>query len=279
MHLFEFMDLEWLPTSLRLTLRDILECGNSRPFRPYYEWVAQEVVELAHMHGCKTVVELGAGTAPITRHLLRNPGAKELKLIVCDLNPDRERYLALENSSHGRVKPIYSCVNFAAPQEWPDDALLVLSATLHHIPSNQRMDVIEVLTAGGRPIAVFEPLRRNLNSMLFTFLSLVPSLLTPLRFCNEPGMFRRVVWCWLPPLAPLLFCWDGVVSCLREWSLRDWEGAICGKNLSMNLAESSFCQSVVIAHKKPGPSRKLAPANCESIFKPLSFEHVGHELT
>ena len=41
-HLFEWMDLAWLPASLRSTLREILECGNAQPFRPYYRWVARK---------------------------------------------------------------------------------------------------------------------------------------------------------------------------------------------------------------------------------------------
>lgn len=31
------MDEEWLPKSLRDTLRDILECGNARPFLDYHD--------------------------------------------------------------------------------------------------------------------------------------------------------------------------------------------------------------------------------------------------
>src|SRR6516162_10183961 len=95
-HLFEFMDLDWLPAGLRDTLREILECACSRPFRPYYCWVASEVQRAARESGCTTVVELGAGPAPITKLMARDPRSEGLRLVVCDLNPDRAAYSDLE---------------------------------------------------------------------------------------------------------------------------------------------------------------------------------------
>ena len=91
-HLFEFMDLTWLPSGLHATLREILECGNARPLRPYYEWVANEVKPELAASGCHTVVELGAGSAPITRLLARDRNLDGVQLIVCDLQPDTATY-------------------------------------------------------------------------------------------------------------------------------------------------------------------------------------------
>ena len=68
-HLFEWMDLGWLPASVRNTMREILECGNARPFRPYYGWVAGEVKRRIMEEGYRKRGRAGAGTAPITRLL------------------------------------------------------------------------------------------------------------------------------------------------------------------------------------------------------------------
>ena len=95
-HLFEFMDLPWLPKGLRATLRDILECGNSRPFRPYYDWVAREVIRVARENGCRRIVELGAGTAPITRLLAKETVPGDPLLSPCDINPDVPVFQELE---------------------------------------------------------------------------------------------------------------------------------------------------------------------------------------
>ena len=103
-HLFEFMDQDWLPSSLRGTLREILEVGCSRPFRPYYEWVAAEVLAAARETGCQRVVELGAGPAPVTKVMAPDPASDGLQLIVSDRNPDRPEYEALEKKWPGKVR-------------------------------------------------------------------------------------------------------------------------------------------------------------------------------
>lgn len=229
MHMFEFMDQDWVPGGIRATMRDILECGNSWPFRRYNDWVVGEIIRVAKERGTNTVIELGAGTAPLTRHLLQRPEADHLALVVCDSNPDAEGYRELENLSKGRVEPIYSPVDFSQPRQWPMGALLVLSATLHHVPAAERSQVLKVMRANGNPVLVFEPLRHSLWSMLFVGLSLVPALLTPLRFLGRAGRMRRFVWCWLLPVAPIMFWWDGLVSCIRQWTPADWERGLTGK--------------------------------------------------
>jgi hypothetical protein len=247
--MFEFMDLEWVPRSLRATLRDILECGNSRPFREYYSWVAKETTLLTKEYLCDTVVELGAGTAPITRHLLERRDANNLTLVISDLNPDTERYKQIEERFAGRVNPVYSSVDFAEPQQWQSRPLLVLSATFHHIPPDLRLQVLKSLTESGHPVAIFEPLNNNLVSYLFVLLSIVPALLSPLRYIGRRGVVRRVVWCWVIPLAPLLFCWDGLVSCSREWTARDWHDAAVSLGLSVRQSATLLCHMTVL--KKP----------------------------
>lgn len=222
MHLFEFMDQSWLPAGLRETLRDILECGNSRPFRSYYEWAAKEALTLAKESRCHTIVELGAGTAPITRHLLKRDDLDGFHLMVCDINPDLNAFRSLEDRAPEIVEALAEPVDFSKARGWPANSLLVLSATLHHVPDDERQSVLEALQASGNPLLVIEPLRKTVSSILFTFLSVVPALLTPLRYWGRPGTMRRVLWCWILPLAPPMFIWDGIVSCLRQWSPRRW---------------------------------------------------------
>jgi len=228
MHLFEFMDLDGLPRSLRSTLREILECGNSQPFRPYYTWVADEVLARIQEHGIERVVELGAGTAPITRHLVsRVADDGSVKLVVCDRNPDRAAYEQLARCAPEVVEPVYEPVDFSRPRDWHDrPTLLVLSATLHHIPSEQRHEVLAALRDSADHVLIVEPLRRTLLSMAFVFGSLVPALLTPLVKWNKAGRLQRIFWCWLLPLAPLMFVWDGLVSCMRMWTRREWEAEL-----------------------------------------------------
>jgi hypothetical protein len=248
--LFEFMDLTWLPVSLRQVLRDILECGNGRPFRGYYDWAVDCIVRQAALVQADRVVELGAGTAPLTRRLAADPRAKGLKLVVCDLAPDLVLYDALARQYPGQVEVLREPVDFSQPREWPPGTLLVLSATLHHVPAAQRLAVLEALVGPGNTVLVLEPLRRTVLSALFVWLSLVPALLAPLVQWRRPGRWRRLVWCWLVPVAPLLFVWDGLVSCWRQRTAGEWHEAFGSlpseRSCAGQVHETLFCQQVIL---------------------------------
>jgi hypothetical protein len=250
-HGFEFMDLEGLPQSLRGTLRDILECGNSQPFRGYYDWVAERVASVARERGCTRIVELGAGTAPITRILAASieRGDVELPgctLSPCDLNPDHAAYRQLEATYRGLVRPEYESVDFSRPRgRWPKGTLVFLSATLHHIPVQDRATVVQGLAQSADSVLVFEPLRKTVLSGLFCCLSLFPALLCPLIYFNRPERWRRFLWCWLIPAAPLMFVWDGLVSCARQWSRQEWLARLSGERAAA-VEETVFCQAILL---------------------------------
>ncbi|MCL6502550.1 MAG: class I SAM-dependent methyltransferase [Pirellulales bacterium] len=252
LYLFEFMDLPWLPQGLRHTLREILECVSTPPFRTYYRWVARETLQQARRVGVTQVVELGAGTARITATMAamasrgedapNGLGTGSMVFVCCDNNPDVPAYEALARRFGPHVRPIYEPIDLAEPRQWGPDSLLVLSATLHHIPHSARSEVLRNLCHSGNGVLVFEPLRRTIWSMLYVLLSIVPALVVPLRFAGRAGRLRRVLWCWLLPVAPLLFCWDGIVSCLRQWTRIEWDRAAAEAGCRCKLGESLFCQ-------------------------------------
>jgi hypothetical protein len=263
-HLFEFMDQAWLPRSLRATLRDILECGNGRPFRRYYDWVVGETLRFAAIHQLSTIVELGAGTAPITRRLAEDAGSVGKTLVVCDLNPDDVLYEELERKYPGRVAALRESVDFSMPRRWPEGTLLVLSATLHHIPSHQRPAVLAALLRSADAVLIFEPLRKTLTSAAFVLLALVPALLVPALHLHRPGRWRRIFWCWLLPVAPWMFLWDGLVSCWRQWTCAHWMQAIRDVHptaaSTLKLHQTLFCQMVAIAARSQSGDENRALA-------------------
>ena len=223
MFLFEFMDLEWVPASLRSTIHDALDsCLGAAP-RRYYEWVAREVMDLLERNPAATVVELGAGTAPITRALASAlDGRTNISLRVSDLYPDKALYQSLEKMYPGLVRAELGSTNFSRPMDFPSGSLLVLSAAFHHLPPSKRQDVLKTLSA--YRVAVFEPLRRSPASFFLCLFGFLPAIRTPLLFWNRrPGNLRRIFWCWLFPLATMIIVWDGLVSCLRCWTEKEWK--------------------------------------------------------
>jgi hypothetical protein len=170
----------------------------------------------------ENVVELGAGTAPITRLLAEDPSSNCVRLIVCDNRPDAATYADLEQRFPGRVIPRYEPVDFSKPQAWPPKTIVYLSGTFHHVPEDVRLDVLATLTKSSDRVVIIEPLRKTLLSIGFVFLSTVPAFILPLWYLRRPGTLRRFFWCWLVPIAPIMFWWDGVASCLRMWTETEW---------------------------------------------------------
>jgi hypothetical protein len=255
-HLFEFMDQARVFPGLRATLREILECGNAQPFRPYYQWVRDEVRREAHEGGFRDIVELGAGTAPVTRLLAAQPAAGEVRLIPCDMNPDFATYRRLEERHPGIVAPVYTPVDFSEPRRWGPDTLLFLSATFHHVPPEARPGVLASLTSSARRVMIFEPLQKRLSSIIFVFFSIVPALILPLWFLRRPGKLRRFFWCWLVPVAPLMFWWDGVVSCLRQWGEREWRAAASRLGVDVrSYFRGTFSYYLVLQSRSFDPGR------------------------
>lgn len=224
MHLFEFHDLPNVPATIRLTLLDILAFCNG-PVRDYYGGICLTIVEQAATHGLRTVVELGAGTAPLTTHLAALPAARGLRLVACDLYPDVEHYRQLAARHPDQVQGIVEPIDFTQRHDWGPDALLVLNATFHHIPPELRGQTLAALTQSSTRVLVFEPIQNNLVSMFLALTSFFPAIVSPL-WLTRPGVLRRVLWCWLIPIAPVMFVWDAVVSCLRQWRADRWQAEL-----------------------------------------------------
>lgn len=247
-HLFEFMDQSWVPASIRTTLLEILHFSDSPPFQNYYGWVADETLRIAEEAKTTVIVELGAGTAPLTKLLVADKRATGLTLLVCDLTPEAAVYDDLRSRFPGQVQAIYEPVDVSQPRSWEPGTLLVLSATFHHLPPAIRPAVIRALTASADRVLVTEPVRKQLTSILFCLCSIVPSLLLPLAMLARPGRLRRILWCWLLPVAPVMFWWEGFISCLRQWSDPEWDQelrvALAGTNRPWKVSHRLFYQLI-----------------------------------
>ena len=244
-HLFEFMDQAWVPASLRSTLREILECGNALPFRPYYRWVADEVER-----GTGGGIPYPRGTrrrhGPDHPSHCRETGRRSISLGPVRREP-RLRELSHPGgaSSRGGDPDVY-VGRFSKPGQWNPDTLLFLSATFHHIPPSGRAAVLESLSRSARRVLIFEPLKRSLSSILFVHLSIVPALILPLWYIARPGKLRRFLWCWVLPLAPIMFWWDGIVSCIRQWGEREWQAAADRLGVEMRIISNKSLFSYMI---------------------------------
>jgi hypothetical protein len=240
------MDNKSLPAVLRKTEQEMMECCNNPPFRNYYKWIGDIALTEAKARGCTTIVELAAGPAPITRRMLRDPRKQGIKFVINDISPNRELYEKLGRDYPENVVAEYEPVDLMEPMRWPKGTLLVLSGAFHHIPLEKRPEILSRLRQSADALIVAEPLRRTLPAILLCVGGPIPALLAPLLLWRCPGVLRRLIWCWLVPVVPFIFAWDGVLSCLNMSTEMEWNVMLANDPYTRQFAvrRTGFCTVV-----------------------------------
>ncbi len=224
-NLYQFNGDPRVPRPWRQCLLEIYEFCNTA-VRPFYREAAEAAIGRARDKGLDTIVELGAGHGPLTRLMVEDPRAEGLRFVVCDLIPAVDQYQELERRYPGKVTAITESVDFSRPREWGRGALLLLCAAIHHVPDEARSEVIRAMSVSAGGVMVFVPVRKTWLSLVLSLLIVFPALALPIGFIKRPGTLRRILWCWLLPVVPLMAGWDALGGVLRQWSDVQWRCAI-----------------------------------------------------
>ncbi len=211
----------WWSRAIKTTLYEIQEACNDT-FRNSYRDAAERALQTARAKGLTQIVELGAGTAPIAQQLAARNDLGEIRLTICDLLPNEEHFRELTRRFPSSIEPIYESVDFGIPRIWPEKTMLLLVCTFPAIEMPDRPRVLASLTHSAACVMVYEASRNSLLSRAINCLALFPGWLLPLTRIRTPGFWRRVVCCWLVPVAPWLFVWDGLWWSYRCWRDGQW---------------------------------------------------------
>ena len=220
LHLFEFGDQPWLPSVFRRSLVEFLAFGANLSDKPYRE-LAQRLGAALRATGSRELHDVCAGAGgplPSLARLLRaQPELGDLRLRVSDLSPQPELWQRLA----AELEPV-------AIERTPIDATRVpesatgfrfLCNAFHHFPPELARRVLADARAQRRGIAVVELTSRTPASILATaFAPLSFALFVPF---IRPLRASRWFWTYLVPVLPLLALWDGIVSCLRVYDVRE----------------------------------------------------------
>ncbi len=247
-NLYQFNADPRVPRPLRQTLLETFEFCNT-VVRPYYKKVADAALEYAGQKRLTTIVELGAGHAPLTQLMVNDPRAKDMRFVVCDLIPAVAQYRELEQRYPGRVQTLSESVDFSQPRAWGPQTLLVLCSAIHHIPTESRAALIKTLSDSAGGVLVYVPIRKTWLSLLMSVFVVFPALALPIVSFAKPGKLRRFLWCWLLPAVPLMAWWDGLGGSLRQWEDREWREAFASQHLdgSRQLVIKNWVNSQMVA--------------------------------
>jgi hypothetical protein len=215
----EIHDQPWFPAFLRDMVTDdlqvLLNLGN--PYRAIVQRLGR-ALERARTHG---VVDLCSGAGGPWPWLLRAFDEEGLAIQVCltDKYPNSEARASARAASAGGAD-YYSSPVDATRVPAGLRGFRTMFSSFHHFPPEQARAILQDAISSGQGIGIFELPGRHLLTLLLVLLVPIGAIAVPfLRPRRWPGLLARLVWTLLLPVVPAVLLFDGIVSCLRAYSL------------------------------------------------------------
>ena len=212
LQLVELHDLPGCPRSLRDALTDFLAFALNlgRTYEPAGPLLRRAVRRAE----ARRIVDLcsGAGAGGPWSYLARDVG---IPVLLTDLYPS--------GSPRSGVHPAPVDAR-AVPAELT--GFRTLFTSFHHFAPVEARAILTDAVRQRQGIAVFEAVRRrpfDIGLVALTWLG----VLAAVPFVR-PFRWSRVFWTYLPPVLPLMGTFDGVVSCLRAYSVAELRELVSG---------------------------------------------------
>lgn len=216
-HLFEFEDKKWFPSFLRNYGTDFLQFLSNRT--ALYKPVIPIIEKGLEISRTNQILDLcsGGGGGLIWLNSKLKKHVPHLKILLTDLYPNLSAFEYFGNKAD----------NIAYLKE-PVDArnvpenlngLRTLFLSLHHFNPVDAKRILQNAVDSHNSIAVFEAQERTFPSLLAMFLSPLTVLFTTPFI--KPFKFGRLIFTYLLPIVPLFVWWDGIVSSLRTYSIKE----------------------------------------------------------
>ena len=219
LHLFEFEDQTWLPTTLRNYMTDFLR----EVFSYLVPRVALEesLARLLNVAESNRILDLASGGSgpivPVWQRLKMVLG-RPVQVRLTDRYPNQTTHSYLHRISGGEITYFPEPVD-ARTVPGHLEGVRTLFTAFHHFRPQDARQILADAVARGRPIAIFEATERSPKMLAIT--TLVPLLVWFTTAYMRPIEPRRWLFTYLIPVVPLLALWDGWVSCLRTYSPRE----------------------------------------------------------
>jgi hypothetical protein len=225
-HLFEFEDFQWFPSSIRNYLTDFLQFVSNR--FDIYKNVVPLIEEVLDKTGSDTIIDMasggGGGFLKLSEHLQKSH--PNLKIVLTDYYPN---ITAFQRTA--KLSPVFTYhMQSVDAKKVPADlkGLRTQFLSLHHFRPDDAVQILQNAVDANSPIALFEAQERDVKSIISMIFSPISVLLTTPFI--RPFDIGRIIFTYLIPLVPLFVMWDGIVSALRTYSVKEMEDLVSRVN-------------------------------------------------
>ena len=243
LHLIEIHDQDWCPRTIRDGATDYLQFVIATT-KPYAAMVPILAAALQRT-GTRQVLDLCSGAAGPWLWLQPVLAERAVSVSVCltDKYPNLD---ALRQSNHLTHHSINSHRQSVDATRVPEEltGFRTIFSAFHHFRPEQACAVLADAVHKRQGIAVFEGTQHSVLALLLMLLvPLMVLLMTPF---IRPFRWSRLLWTYLIPVMPFIVLFDGLVSCLRTYSVEELRG------LTARLATNDYHWDIGTVKSKAG---------------------------
>lgn len=211
LHAPELEDEPWFPRPMRDALTAFLQVSSEK--LGIFDAAAPVLRDVLARHEAKRVVDLcSGGGGPLLSILEHLDG---VDAVLTDLYPNVDAFDAAERRLPGRVRGHREPCDAT---DVPIDGVRTIFNALHHFRPPAARKILEDAAHKRQPICVFEVVERH--PLAFAIIAGVPFAVLAFTPFTKPDA-KRLALTYGLPLIPLATGWDGLMSCLRAYSLAE----------------------------------------------------------
>lgn len=221
--LFEFEDFAWFPNWMRICLTRLIVVMH-KLLNSSDDLVPLIKRALKYSEN-KTIIDLCSGSGgpmiEVFKTLTLEKGTINVELILTDLYPDMEIASEINDSLIQNLSYKTSPVN--ASNVNPDlKGIRTMIGSFHHMKPVTARKILENARENNAPICIYEISDNRFPTFLWwttiPIIFLMALILTPF---VRPLTWKQLIFTYLIPIIPLTFAWDGAVSNVRTYTLKD----------------------------------------------------------
>ncbi|MDF2158485.1 hypothetical protein [Algoriphagus sp. CAU 1675] len=221
-HAIEWADQTWFPELIRNYMTDFLQflANKTKMFSPIVPKI-EEILGKTQNH---QIIDLasggGGGLLSLNQELIEK--IPDVKFLMTDLYPNLKAFQYTQSQAPNfdySEKPV-DAMN--VPNHLKGLRTMFLS--FHHFRPKDAIQILQSAVKSNQPILIVEGQERTTPSLMAMFFSPLTVLFTTPFI--KPFSFKRILFTYILPLVPIFTWWDGIVSSLRTYSVKEMESLI-----------------------------------------------------
>lgn len=228
-HLFEFEDFSWFPTSWRTGMTNLIVVLQKMMGIP--KVLSDLLHNIRERHPFSEIVDTGSGSGGALIDAVKvynnEYSGDPLSLTLTDLNPNPSFVERINSLNNPNLKYLPEPVDARHLGQTPK-GLKTMMNSFHHMTPEVAKNILKSAVESRQPLLIYE-MAENKVPLIIWWLLLPLSLvilmimtwfMTPF---VKPLTFKQLLFTYLIPIIPLAYAWDGQVSSVRMYTFEDIE--------------------------------------------------------